>query len=254
MADISINLHNTIHNIDGLELLKQIPDHSIDLILTDPPYITSRESGMNKLYESGTTQDQTYGRKYAIKTDYGDWDKNFTLEQLDNFIKEYHRVLKPHGTCIIFFDLWKLTNLADLMTNHNFKQLRFIEWIKTNPMPINAKINYLTNAREIAITAVKEMKPTFNSEQDNGIYEYPFYSQKDRFHPTQKSIKLFENLIIKHSNEDDIVLDTFLGSGTTVLASVSTGRKYIGSELDETFFKGMEKRIEGLGGLGDFLV
>ena len=131
----------------------------------------------------------------------------------------YYKKLRDGGTCIIFFDLWKLTPLKELMEKHKFKQLRFIEWIKTNPQPINSRVNYLTNSREIALLGVKKGKPTFNSEYDKGIYEFPIQGGKKRFHPTQKSIKLFEDLIKKHSNEGDLVVDTFLGGGTTAIAS-----------------------------------
>ena len=141
--------------------------------------------------------------------------------------------MRDGGTCIIFFDLWKLSHLKELMGKYKFKQLRFIEWIKTNPQPINSRVNYLTNSREIALLGVKKGKPTFNSEYDKGIYEFPIQGGKKRFHPTQKSIKLFVELIKKHSNEGDVVVDTFLGGGTTAVACKESGRKFIGSELDE---------------------
>lgn len=72
-----------------------------------------------------------------------------------------------------------------------------IEWIKTNPQPLNSKLNYLTNCREIVLVAVKGSKPTFHSQYDNGIYHYPLQGGKNRFHPTQKNLKLFEELIKK---------------------------------------------------------
>ena len=72
------------------------------------------------------------------------------------------------------------------MEKYKFKQIRFIEWIKTNPVPLNQSVNYLTNSREIALLGVKGGKPTFNSKYDKGIYEYPIQSGKTRFHPTQK--------------------------------------------------------------------
>jgi site-specific DNA-methyltransferase (adenine-specific) len=140
------------------------------------------------------------------------------------------------GTCIIFFDLWKLSHLKELMEKHKFKQLRFIEWIKTNPQPINSRVNYLTNSREIAVVGIKKGKPTFNGEYDNGIYRFPIQSGKDRFHPTQKNIKLFEELIKKHSNEGDVIVDTFLGGGTTAIACKSTGRKCIASEISGEYY------------------
>jgi site-specific DNA-methyltransferase (adenine-specific) len=163
------------------------------------------------------------------------------MDTLEEFVKLYYTKLRDGGTCIIFFDLWKLSYLKELMEKHKFKQLRFIEWIKTNPQPINSRVNYLTNSREIALLGVKKGKPTFNGEYDNGIYKFPIQGGKNRFHPTQKNIKLFEELVKKHSNEGDLVVDTFLGGGTTAIACKETGRKFIGSELDEKYFKNLSE-------------
>ena len=74
-----------------------------------------------------------FGSKYSVQTEYGDWDTSFTMDILDNFIGEYYKKLKKGGTIIIFFDIWKITPLKELMEKHKFKQIRFIEWIKTNP-------------------------------------------------------------------------------------------------------------------------
>ena len=249
-----------IQNMDGLKYLQTIQPNSIDLILTDPPYIISKDSGMNEHYNNVKFNEENdieyvkseeewetyktenaidsdinkekymkygsiYGKKYCVKTDYGSWDSDFTMESLDTFIGEYYKKLKKGGTLIMFFDLWKITNLKDIMEKHKFRQIRFIEWIKTNPQPRNSKVNYLTNCREIALLGVKDGGPTFNSSYDNAIYQFPLQGGKNRFHPTQKSLELFEALINKHSNEGDTVLDTFLGSGTTALASRNTKRK-----------------------------
>lgn len=176
-----------------------------------------------------------------MKTNYGEWDEKFTMNTLEEFVKLYYTKLRDGGTCIIFFDLWKLSHLKEIMEKHKFKQLRFIEWIKTNPQPINSRVNYLTNSREIALLGVKKGKPTFNGEYDNGIYKFPIQGGKNRFHPTQKNIKLFEELVKKHSNEGDLVVDTFLGGGTTAIACKETGRKFIGSELDEKYFKNLSE-------------
>lgn len=266
-------LHTRIHvkNMDGLCYLRTyISNNSIDLILTDPPYIISRESGMNTHYnnvknniknnikyiknekewaeyklkhniqndknkEKYMKYGSVYGTKYCVKTHYGDWDANFTMEILEQYIAEFYNKLRIGGSIILFFDLWKITPLKTLLEKYKFKQIRFIEWIKTNPQPRNSKINYLTNCREIALTAVKKSKPTFNSCQDNGIYFYPFQTY-NRQHCTQKSLKLFEELIRKHSNENDVVLDTFLGSGTTLIACKNTKRRFKGCEISRTYF------------------
>ena len=129
------------------------------------------------------------------------------------------------------------------MEKHKFKQIRFIEWIKTNPQPLNSGINYLTNCREIALLGVKGGKPTFNSKYDKGIYEYPIQSGKNRFHPTQKNLNLFEDLIKKHSNNGDLVVDPFLGGGTTAFASKNTNRKFMGCDINKNYINLIKNRV-----------
>ena len=240
-------MESQFFNKEGLTLLKELEDSTVDLVLTDPPYIISRESGMNNLFNAEDKSKAKYGDKFAIQTDYGDWDSKFTLDVLNKFIQEYYRVLKPGGTCIIFFDLWKIESLKVLLEDSKFYKLRFIEWIKTNPVPINSKISYLTNSREIALCCNKKGKSTFNSKYDNGIYEYPIYQgvrNVDRIHPTQKSLPLFEDIIKKHTNKNDLVLDTFGGSATTYIASLKTKRNCISCEVDLDYYNKSKKRIE----------
>ena len=186
-----------------------------------------------------------YGKKYAVTTDYGAWDSEFTMEQLKDFVNEFYRVLKPGGTCIIFFDLWKITNLKDALDDAKFKQFRFIEWVKSNPIPINQHVNYLSNAREIALSAVKKGKPTFNSKYDKGIYMYPVQNGKGKIHKNQKSLPLFEELIRKHSNEGDLVLDCFAGSATTAIACINTDRNFTGCELNKEYYEKASERVYG---------
>ena len=169
-----------IENCDGLDYLDKIDDNSIDLILTDPPYSISKDSGMNKHYDTVKSNEKEgiefvkteedwikytntkqwkkfmvdneiidensssykkcktnflkygsrYGKKFCVKTDFGKWDNDFTLEKLDEFIKRYYIKLRKGGTLIVFFDMWKITYLKDLMEKYKFKQIRFIEWIK----------------------------------------------------------------------------------------------------------------------------
>jgi site-specific DNA-methyltransferase (adenine-specific) len=234
-----------LHNMDGLAMLKKLDDKSVDLVLTDPPYIISRKSGMDKVFNGEATS--KYGTKYAIQTDYGKWDSEFTMEKLNEFIVEFSRVLKKGGSCIVFFDLWKMESLSNLLIGSKFTKLRFIEWVKTNPVPINSKATYLNNAREVAISCVKGAGQTFNSKYDNGIYEYPIYQGErgvDRIHPTQKSLELFEELIKKHTKKDAVVIDPFSGSGTTYLACEKTDRKCYSSEIDKDYYTKTLARIE----------
>ena len=230
-------MNSYIKQGDCLELMKEIPDNSIDLIITDPPYGISRTTNFMSGKPTGNDTD-----RFRVSMDFGDWDYDFN--QLQDVIIEAYRVLKNSGTMICFYDLWKLTILKNFYENAGFKQIRFVEWIKTNPVPLNSKINYLTNSREVAVCGVKKSNPTFNSSYDNGIYKYPICHNKERIHPTQKPVELIQDLIIKHSNENEAVLDPFLGSGTTCVAAINTNRKYIGFEIDGAFFNVAEQRIK----------
>ena len=216
---------------DCLELIKQVPSNSVDLILIDPPYEISKSTNFQSGEKTGRDTD-----RFRISMDFGEWDKNFT--GLEVVIKEGYRILRQGGTMICFYDLWKIETLKNLYDSNKFKQVRFIEWMKTNPVPINSKINYLTNAREVAVSAIKGSKPTFNSSYDNGLYSYPICAGKERtIHPTQKPLSLITDLVLKHSNEGDMVLDCFMGSGTTGVACKNTNREFIGIELDEKYYK-----------------
>lgn len=273
---------------EGLTFLETIKDSTIDLILTDPPYIISKDTGMDKHYNKvkeneknnvlfvkteeewleykktlnkpqeeldndkgpGWSKDNylkygtILGKKYCTKTQYGEWDNNFTMDDLDKFVAQYYKKLRKGGTLIIWFDLWKIGELKEILEKHKFKQVRLIVWVKTNPQPINSHINYLSNAREFAILAVKDGSPTFNSEYDNGMYSFPMAAGKNKFHPTQKSLPLFEKLIEKHSNPGDIVLDTFLGGGTTAIACKNTKRNFKGCEVNDEYVIKIKDIIE----------
>ncbi|MEK6263503.1 MAG: site-specific DNA-methyltransferase [Clostridium sp.] len=264
-----------VNMVDSKKFIFNVPNGSVDLILTDPPYMISKNSGMQKHYEAiqnGSTKSidewneflsshndrlysekekddyllygSIYGKKYATQTSFGDWDNDFTMDDMELMVKQFYRVMKKGATCIIFFDGWKITLLHDLLKKYNFKQLRIIDWIKTNPQPINSSRNYLSNAKEIAISCVKGGCPTFNSKYDKGVYVYPNINTKGvRFHPTQKNLSMFETLVEKHSNEGDIVFDPFAGSGTTHISCFKTNRRYIGCEMDETYFGASQFRF-----------
>lgn len=234
---VTVNLHHA----DCLAYLKSLPANSVDLALLDPPYEISRQTGF-KSVKSGV-------ERFAISMDFGAWDHNFP--EMAEVVQQVYRVLRKGGTAIIFYDLWKVSFLARYFEEAKFKQLRLIEWLKTNPVPINSKRNYLTNAREIAVLAVKGSNPTFHSEYDNGIYKAPICHEKGRFHPTQKPLGLISELIAKHSYPGDVVLDCFSGSGTTAVAAGLSGRAFVGCELDTTYFEKSKQRLEAtLGSVG----
>ena len=224
---------------DCLQELPKIEGNSIDLIITDPPYLISKDSNFKKISDS-TSKDMA--TKYNISIDFGNWDK--VDLNWDFLFEQYNRVLKKGGTIIIFYDIWKSNEIKQSAEKFGLKQPRVCAWIKTNPVPINSKVNYLSNATEYFFTFVKGGKPTFHSEYDNGFYHYPICHGKERYqHPTQKPLSLIKSLVEKHSNPGDLVLDCFAGTGTLGDACLKTDRKFILIEKEEDYYDIIEERV-----------
>ena len=228
---------------DCFDLIKDIDSKSVDLILVDPPYLISKSSGFSNI--SDTTSKEMATKYGKVSIDFGEWDKGEL--DWDLLFKEYYRILKDSGTLIIFYDIWKSNDIKSMADKYKFKQPRVGQWQKTNPVPINSKINYLSNAIEFFFTFVKGKKPTFHSVYDNGVYKHPICHGKERYnHPTQKPLALISDIINKHSNEGDVVLDNFAGTGTTAHACILNNRNYIVIERDDKYFDILKFRIEGL--------
>ncbi len=228
-----------LKNEDCLEFVKTIDEKTIDLVLIDPPYEISRKTGFEASSGEKTIE------RFKMSYEFGSWDKDFS--GLEELLSTSYKVLKDGGTIICFYDLWKIESLKNNLVSSGFKQIRFLEWIKTNPVPINSKINYLTNSREVAVLGIKKSNPTFNSSYDNGIYSFPICHEKGRFHPTQKPLNLIKELVKKHSNENNLVLDFFSGSATTAVACCELNRNFIGCEIDKEYYEKSLLRLKMLG-------
>lgn len=226
----------TITVADYRDFLSGISD--ADLVLTDPPYAISKPSN----FANGGID------KYDLyKTDFGDWDQ--AEIDLGALAEGCYSALRPGGTAIIFYDMWKLTDLRDAMESAGFKMLRLVEWVKTNPVPVNSKRFYLNNSRELAVAAVKDGKPTFNAAQHTGRYEYPIPQHSNRIHPTQKNDDLVRDLIEMHTNRGDMVIDPFAGGGTTLIAAAMTGRSAAGCDINEEYVDKIVTRAHNERGL-----
>ena len=213
-------------NGDCLEEMKNIPDGSVDFVLTDPPYNISRDNNFNTMGRSGI--------------DFGEWDKNTDIL---SYIKEVSRILKNGGSFIVFND-WK--NLGDITKEAEKVGLKTKDMLrleKRNPMPRNRDRRYITDF-ELAVWYVKpKEKWTFNRQDEK--YQRPkFVHSIDKgLHPTQKSLSLMEDIIKIHSKMGDTVLDCFMGSGTTGVACKNLNRDFIGIELDKKYFEIAKDRI-----------
>lgn len=231
---------NQVIQGDCLKLLPQIPDNSIDLVATDPPYeLDWRQSIHFKNRKS----------MYHHKTETQTWDKG--VKGLYKILfKEFDRIVKHAGSIIIFTRSEYITWAVDEAKKNNFDNKATIIWHKTNPMPQVRKKNYLSSVESILWIARYEEKKcpfTFNFKTQNEMHnfiEIPICSGKERTdHPTQKPLKLIEHLIQIHSNEGDVVLDPFLGSGTTTLACQNLKRNFIGIEISKKYCKIAQDRL-----------
>ena len=227
---------------DFTDFLWALDAGSVDLALTDPPYTISKPTGFQNVGENGV-------ERFAVSMDFGQWDH--AQIDLNDLARGLHRALRKGGTAIVWYDIWKLTPLRDAMEAAGFKMLRLIFWQKTNPVPLNSKRTYLSNSREMAIVGVKGGKPTFHSEYDDGVYDDQLYHlpiprhNGKRIHPTQKSDDLFRELVRKHSNEGDLVIDPFLGAGTTAVAALEEGRVFAGCDIDPNYVEAARRRVAG---------
>lgn len=221
-------INRVIHG-DCLEWLPQIEDESIDLLLTDPPYNVSMKSNFH-----------TMGRKGV---DFGEWDKGFNQSAwLDIASKK----VKKGGSILIFNDYKNIGEMKNVLEENGFVIKELLIWKKTNPMPRNRDRLYVTSI-EVALWAVKGKGWTFNRQREtyeNGIFESPIVHHSKRLHPTQKPVSVIEEMIKIHTNENDVVLDCFLGSGTTAIACINTNRNFIGIEMDWDYYEIANERIK----------
>ena len=207
-------------NGDCLELMKEIPSDSVDLILTDPPYCI------------GTTSNGKQGNFT---------DNNLIKPFFDILFSEYKRVAKSTAAIYINTD-WRTYPFLYPILQKYFDVRNLIvwdyEWIK-------AGAHYRFSHEFIIYCIMPECKRTFSaSERDVWRIKPINFTDKNKLHNAQKPIELCEKAIINSSKEGDIVLDTFMGSGTTGVACVRNKRDFIGIEIDEHYFSIAKERIE----------
>lgn len=244
----------SLFNEDCLETMKRIPDNSVDLMLTDPPYNTTN----------------------------CDWEYEIDLKKL--WI-EWERILKPNGICAIFCNepftsdliiskrewykykwIWDKDSAAGFLNAYKMPLTGYEEVVVFSPAKMgNHTYNpQITDKAKNLVrppkTDGKEYSATYNKfkslskEKDTSkafpknIITIPKNESEcnslNRFHPTQKPVDLMRYLILTHSNKGDTIYDGYSGSAATAEACILEGRKFIGSELNETYFKKSVKRLQ----------
>ena len=205
----------------------------VDHIITDPPYNISKENNFNTL------------KNPRQGVNFGEWDKEFDLL---SWIPKYEKLLNKNGSVIIFCSYRYVSFIIKTMEESNLEVKDIIVWKKTNPMPRNIERRYVQDM-EFAVWGVKkDAKWVFNKDENKpymrSMFETSVVSGKEKTgHPTQKSLQLLQDIIKIHTMENQIILDPFMGSGTTGLACLKLNRKFIGIELDKKFFNMSLERL-----------
>ena len=238
-----------LYNRDCFKVLPELKDESIDCIITDPPYFLSNNGITCK---SGK----------MVSVNKGKWDKRKGFDEVYNFnlrwIEESYRILKYGGTLWVsgtYHNIYTIGSIIDSI--EDFRILNNIIWVKKAPPP-NLSCRFFTHSTEIIlwVRKGKESKHIFNYKlmkevnggkqmKDVWVMGRPKKVEKEfGNHPTQKPEEIIERIVLSSTNEGDVVLDMFNGSGTTGVVSIRNKRKYIGIELEKDYINLTKKRIE----------
>ena len=239
---------------DSLKLLKQIKPKTIDMIFADPPYFLSN-GGVS--CHSGK----------QVSVNKGIWDEGLTPEEKLKFNRKWLRlcreVLKDDGTIWISGTMHNIYSIGVALELEGFSIINNITWQKPNPAP-NLACRCFTHSTETILWARKQLTPkkkgkhTFNyplmkeinlGKQMKDVWILPLVSKVEKIygkHPTQKPEKLLERIILASTNEGDLILDPFNGSGTTGIVSVKLNRRYIGIEKESDYLEITKCRYEAL--------
>lgn len=232
-----------IYHGDCTEELKKVPDRTVDLILTDPPYnlgnfMINRSTNLSRMREN-------------FFADAG-WD-NLEFDEwkncMDAFFSAAARVIAVGGSMVIFMSIIKVETIIELAEKHGFYYKTTGIWHKLNPMPRNMNLHFVNSTEAWIYFTYKTKTGTFNNDNKivHDFIELPVVSNGEKKagkHPTQKPIALLEHFITLLSNEGDLVVDPFMGSGSTGVACKKNNRNFVGIELDLGYYEIAKRRIE----------
>lgn len=232
-----------LYNMDCMEAMRKIKRDTVDLIVTDPPYnlgnfMIDRDTNLNKM------RDNFFGAAGWDNMEFNDWKKS-----MNSFFRSAARVMKIGGSMIVFMAIIKVETIIKLAEKHGFYYKTTGIWHKTNPMPRNMNLHFVNSTEAWIYFTYKTRTGTFNND---GLMLHDFVEtsvtpngeRKYGKHPTQKPEVLIKHFVDVLSNENDCVLDPFMGSGTTGVVSKRGNRNFIGIELNEDYYNIADERIK----------
>jgi site-specific DNA-methyltransferase (adenine-specific) len=186
-----------------------------------------------------------------VGVDFGNWDRG--KFDLYSWVPNYSKLLNKNGSMIIFCSYRFISYIIDALESEEADMVvkDIIVWQKSNPMPRNINRRYVQDM-EFAIWAVKKKaKWIFNKPDDKpylrAMFTTPVVSGGEKLgHPTQKSLQLMEDIVTIHTNPGDLILDPFMGSGSTGVAALKNGRRFLGIEFEKEYFEMAKKRLENI--------
>ncbi len=230
-----------IKNIDAFELLKSLDDKSIDLIVTDPPYWHKKSPG--KPYSERNTYETNskFANSNLFKADgmMMQTMSDFTDKDVYRLLPEFKRVMKIMNAYIFCNDT--LVPYYAMWAEQNGLMFSILIWEK--PLSIINKNRFSQNIEYIV--RIYDYGTALNKRDENYLYnKVKRYNVSDKIHPTQKPTDLIREILLVSSNKQDLILDPFMGSGTTAIACIKEERNFIGSEISKEFYELANKRIE----------
>jgi len=232
---------NKLFHSDCFKILPDIPDEYVDLVLTDPPYNIGKGKMTFRKHKPVSTK-KAWGDRYKDV-----FSEEEYLDMMLALSDQFYRVLKDGGSVLIFFDRSKPYYLMPFYDKFYFKNM--MVFVKTDPPPQVGRSNYRSGFEQCAWFC-KGVKPrSFNFVSQTGmknVFHGAIGSTKEAEHPTEKRPWMIKPLIERHSNEGDLVLDTFIGSGSVPAYAKKLRRKYIGMEIDKEFFDAALARVNSV--------
>lgn len=221
---------------DNRKAIKSIPNNSVDLILTDPPYNIAK-------YSTGNI---ALPNRSALNNDIADWD-HIEVDP-DEYIEDFKRIIKPTGNIFIFTTYNSIGKWHAAFDCH-FDTTQFMIWHKTNPAPKIFKNGFLNSCEMIICFWNKGHTWNFaNQESMHNFIESPICMGAERLkdpkHPAQKPVKVLKHIIEIASDPGGVVFDPFMGVGSTAIAALTLKRKFCGCEIDREYYEATVNRIK----------
>ncbi|MEI6553981.1 MAG: site-specific DNA-methyltransferase [Paludibacter sp.] len=233
---------NVIHHQSCLEGLKKLPDECVDLIFTDPPYYQYRAQNVEGLKNHKDVVTEFEFDGFKSEEEY--------LQFMEEVLAECFRVAKPGTAGYLWCGDDFVSYLNRIVERVGFQFRKVIHWHKTNPFPAIYTRKMYSNSMEMLVHFSKGIPKTWNHKPVNKMHNFietPLCMGKERsVHKTQKPLKVCLPFIEISSNPGDVVLDPFMGSGSTAVAARMLKRNFIGYEINEEFCRIARERISAL--------